>query len=327
MKAVVVQQDKTVKVEHKPIPKLGPQDILVKAIAIGQNPTDWKTAYYRAPPGVIVGADVVGEVIEIGSEVPEGEVRKGEIRWLYVRSCASQENGAFAEFVTSPWDTTSLVPPNITPQEAASIPIPFGTAVQAIHLILGIPQYPEKSEGDWIVIWSGASAVGQFAIQLAKLSGLKVATTASPHRWDALRELGADFLVDYKDPEAVKKLKEITNNTLRFGVDCISEGGTLQKMQEIFGPEGGKLAATLFDFRGLLRPEVVTKPALAYTALGFDVDFGTLFFPAGPEDRALHVKWCKLSTQLFGEGKLKERTFQSNPWHIAGNNALRIIGP
>lgn len=97
-------------------------------------------------------------------------------------------------------------------------------------------------------------------------------------------------------------------------------------MQEIYGPEGGTRAATLFDFRGLLRPEVVTKPALAYTALGFDVDFGTLFFPAGPKDRALHVKWCKLSTQLFAEGKLKARTL--SPRFDSGTRAdcLCVLG-
>lgn len=42
------------------------------------------------------------------------------------------------------------------------------------------------------------TSVGRFAIQLAKLSGLKVATTASRKNWDRLKELGADLVVDYK---------------------------------------------------------------------------------------------------------------------------------
>ena len=40
--------------------------------------------------------------------------------------------------------------------------------------------------------------MGQYAIQLAKFSGFKVATTASPSRWDGLKALGADIVVDYK---------------------------------------------------------------------------------------------------------------------------------
>jgi NADPH:quinone reductase-like Zn-dependent oxidoreductase len=68
-------------------------------------------------------------------------------------------------------------------------------------LKLKIPPPPpetETAEGKWILIWSGATAVGQYAIQLAKLSGLKVATTASPHRWETLKSFGADLIVDYK---------------------------------------------------------------------------------------------------------------------------------
>ena len=42
------------------------------------------------------------------------------------------------------------------------------------------------------------TSVGRFAIQLAKFSGLKVATTASPKNWDRLKDLGADLIVDYK---------------------------------------------------------------------------------------------------------------------------------
>ena len=93
--------------------------------------------------------------------------------------------------------------------------------MQALYLRLKLPQPPEKAEGKWILIWSGVSfrlvvtykecisltlrlaiyqstAVGQYAIQLAKLSGLKVATTASPSRWETLKAYGADLIVDYK---------------------------------------------------------------------------------------------------------------------------------
>lgn len=122
------------------------------------------------------------------------------------------------------WDLTSIVPSNISADEAASIPIPFMTAVQSLYLRLGLPEPPAKLNGEWILIWSGVrillihpppppaccycyspdsynlqnTSVGRFAIQLAKLSGLKVATTASKKNWDKLRALGADLVVDYK---------------------------------------------------------------------------------------------------------------------------------
>lgn len=102
-------------------------------------------------------------------------------------------------YVPVEWDLSSVLPSNINPQQAASIPIPFATAMQALFLRLKLPQYPETAQdAPWILIWSGATSVGQYAIQLAKLSGLRVATTASPSRWDLLRGLGADVVVDYK---------------------------------------------------------------------------------------------------------------------------------
>lgn len=110
-------------------------------------------------------------------------------------------------YVPVEWDISSVVS-GISAQQAASIPIPYVTAVQAFYLRLKLPQYPEKAAGaPWILIWSGATSVGQYAIQLAKLSGLRVATTASPARWDLLRSLGADVIVDYKVSSALLAVK------------------------------------------------------------------------------------------------------------------------
>lgn len=60
-----------------------------------------------------------------------------------------------SRYLAVEWDLSSVVPKNVTPEEAASIPIPLMTAVQALHLRLGIPEPPQKSNGEWILIWSG----------------------------------------------------------------------------------------------------------------------------------------------------------------------------
>lgn len=80
--------------------------------------------------------------------------------------------------------------------------------------------------------------MGRYAIQLAKLSGLKVATTASQSKWDTLKKLGADLIVDYKasvefrlfhrrilrvvrlqDPLVAEKLKQGTHDSIEYGLD------------------------------------------------------------------------------------------------------------
>ena len=82
-------------------------------------------------PGNISGCDFVGKVVEIGSDVPAGEIQEGEVRWGFTRGGLDSERGGFAEYAAAEWDLTSLVPGNITPEQAASIPIPYLTAVSA----------------------------------------------------------------------------------------------------------------------------------------------------------------------------------------------------
>lgn len=115
-----------------------------------------------SPPGCIVGCDFVGIVESTGSEVPIE--LKGQIRGGFLRGSSNKENGAFAEYVRTPWDITFEVPKNITPQEAASAPIPLFTACQVLYLRLGLPRPNQDNnnvKGQWILIWSGSTAVGQ----------------------------------------------------------------------------------------------------------------------------------------------------------------------
>ena len=130
-------------------------------------------------PGMISGCDFVGEVVELGSLVPPNRVRKGEIRWGFMRGGFFEGKGAFAEYVTVAWDVSSVVASNLPPQQAASIPIPFVTAVstgraakhegripnnldheqiQSLYLRMKIPEPPQPPSNKWILIWSGVSS-------------------------------------------------------------------------------------------------------------------------------------------------------------------------
>jgi len=300
-----VQEGKTTKVQEVSIPELKPNEILLKTRAVGLNPTDWKHLQGLSKPGAILGCDFVGEVVKIGDAVPPGEVNEGEVRWGFMRGGWSNEKGAFAEYVPVEWDLSSVVPENVTPEEAASLPIPFLTAVQALYFRLRIPEPPQKLNGEWILIWSGNTSVGRFAIQLAKLSGLKVATTASPKNWDRLKTLGADLVVDYKDPDVVKKLQEGTDDSIVYGLDCISEKGSIQLSQLAFSPKGGHLICILFDLGQPARSDVKTEATIAYTLLGADAPWGKHLMKTSPEDRALYARWAKLATGLLEGGLIK----------------------
>lgn len=210
MRAVVLQQDRTVRVQERPQPTITSKQILIKNSTFGQNPSDWKHAAFLSPVGAIMGVDAVGAVVNIGDEVPaeEAHIYLGQRRGLFMRGGMEFDNGPFAEYTAMDYDLTFAVPNNITDEEAATLPAPYWTAVQCLYHRLDLPE-PVIEEGEeipqsenvddkWILVWSGMSSVAQFVVQLAKLSGCKVVTTASPSRWSHLEKLGADVCIDYK---------------------------------------------------------------------------------------------------------------------------------
>lgn len=117
-----------------------------------------------------------------------------------------------------------------------------------------------------ILVWGGASAVGQYVIQLAKLSGLQVVTTASPKNTSLLLSMGADIVFDYRDAEVVAKIREFTSNKLRYAIDCVSAGDTPKLIGQCLGSSGGYVGCVLVA--PIPRPDVTSEFVLVYTLLG-----------------------------------------------------------
>lgn len=124
-----------------------------------------------------------------------------------------------------------------------------------------------SSTPEAILVWGGASSVGNYVIQFAKLSGLRVITTASPKNFDLLKSFGADEVYDYRDPEVSKKIRESTGNKLTKAVDCVSEKGTVGFISEALSEsEGGTIAVILGNESP--RENVKVVPSLAYDLSG-----------------------------------------------------------
>lgn len=152
----------------------------------------------------------------------------------------------FPRYCVAEYDLTFLIPDNLSFDAAASIPIPFFTAVQALYRRLKLPEPTPMdpigttaTEKEPFLIWGGATSVGQYAIQLARLSKRKVFTTASPDNWDLVKTLGAEDVQDYKvrqvpdwrralraydrrrlqDPDAPVKIKRDSSNGIKVAMD------------------------------------------------------------------------------------------------------------
>jgi NADPH:quinone reductase-like Zn-dependent oxidoreductase len=164
---------------------------------------------------------------------------------------AAQPNGAFSEYLVTDAELGVVpIPGGWSFEEAAQLGIAPMTAVQCLHETLELPSpFETKSTTEQtqrtILIWGGASSVGQYAIQFAKLCGLRVLTTASSKNFDLVKGLGADEVFDYRDEGVVEKIRAATGNALDIAIDTISEGKTPEQVTGAIGDKGGKVAIIL----------------------------------------------------------------------------------
>lgn len=178
------------------------RDLLVRVEAIAVNPVDTKV---RAPrdgdedPPKILGWDAAGVVEAVGDEVtlfkPGDEV-------YYAGDITRQ--GAYAEFQLVDERIVGRKPTSLSFSEAAGLPLTSITAYEAFFERLGLER-DGANAGESLLIIGGAGGVGSIGIQLAKAAGLVVIATASrPETEQWVRELGADHVVNHREPLAAQ---------------------------------------------------------------------------------------------------------------------------
>ena len=204
MKAFVVDKYKkkgALRLADMPEPALGADDVLVQIHAAGVNLLDSKVRdgefklFLPYRPPFILGHDVAGTVVKIGSRVKQFKV--GDEVYARVRD---HRIGTFAESIAIAESDVALKPKNLSMVEAASIPLVGLTAWQALV------EVGKVKPGQKVFIQAGSGGVGTFAIQLAKHLGAYVATTTSTSNVKLVKELGADLVIDYKTQDFEKIL-------------------------------------------------------------------------------------------------------------------------
>ena len=233
MKAVVIDKYGKVpmRLAEMPVPEIGEYEVLAEIHAASINPIDFKISdgkvkmllTYKMP--LILGNDFSGVVVKVGSKVTR--FKAGDE--IYARPRKSKI-GTFAEYISVHEDDIALKPANLTFEEAASIPLVGLTAYQAFSDRL------QLQKGQKIFIQAGAGGVGTFAIQLAKLMGATVATTASEAGMNLVKSLGADEVINYK----TEKFEDVLKN-----YDAVFDtlgGGILEKSFNVV-KEGGKIVS------------------------------------------------------------------------------------
>ena len=205
------------KYEDVPDPACPPGGLLidVEAISIEGGDTLNRGGGEMPSKPHIVGYQCAGTVREAGPEVSERSA--GE------RVVAVMPFGSHAALVAVPENAAWLVPENMDIQQAASIPVPFGTADDCLF------EFGKLQAGETVLIQAGAGGVGLAAIQLAKRAGATVlATASSDERLERLKEFGLDHGLNYKTGDFVAEARALTGGR---GVDLVVDsvgGKTLQ---------------------------------------------------------------------------------------------------
>ncbi|WP_285766080.1 NADP-dependent oxidoreductase [Peribacillus sp. SI8-4] len=233
MRAMVIDRYGKVpmRLEEVSAPVIGENEVLAEIHAASINPIDFKIRdgkvklliKYDLP--LILGNDFSGVVAKVGTKVTRFKVGDE----IYARPRKSKI-GTFAEYISIHENDIALKPHNLSFEEAASIPLVGLTSYQALHDILQV------QKGQKVLIHAGAGGVGTFAIQLAKLMGATVTTTASDAGANLVKSLGADEIINYKK----EKFEDILKN-----YDAVFDtlgGKTLEKSFQVI-KDGGKIVS------------------------------------------------------------------------------------
>jgi NADPH:quinone reductase-like Zn-dependent oxidoreductase len=184
---------------ERPAPRQG--EVLVRVHAASINDWDWRllqgTPLSRGAPRVrILGSDIAGRVAAVGSGVQRFQL-EDEV-YGDLSSFGSGGWGGFAEYVCAAERALVRKPARMTFEQAAALPQAGQLAVQ------GLFAAGPLRRGQKILINGAGGGVGTTAIQLAKLQDVEVTGVDSAVKFEMMRTIGFDHLIDYREEDFTK---------------------------------------------------------------------------------------------------------------------------
>ncbi|MBW1801839.1 MAG: zinc-binding dehydrogenase [Deltaproteobacteria bacterium] len=246
-----------------PLPETGDNDVLIKVGAT--SVTGWDLKYrlgqIKAPPGrdplpmpFQLGRDMAGEVAAVGPKVTrfrerdrvvgmvhpacghcENCVRGYDNLCLDTRLPGHQAFGGYAEYVSR--------------AETELLPAPEGISFDILGGFLWsystnwsiVQRRGNLHPGDAVLITGASGGMGTSAIDVCRFVGAShlIGTTGSSNKIERLQELGCDYVVNYKDEDALDRVKSMSGrggvdlvmdfvggDMVGFGLNCLRMGGT-----------------------------------------------------------------------------------------------------
>jgi len=269
----------TMQLEDAPVPECGASDLLVRVVAAGVNPIDWKIRSGAMAHGAerrfpfTLGWVAAGTVAAVGGDVTRFE--PGDEVCFYAEFA---RGGCYAEYVAVDASQVAAKPRTFSFAQAAALPMSGQAAWTALI------ETAQIRPGMRVLVHGAAGALGSVAVQLAREAGAEVIGTASGPGLELVAGLGARQVIDYRNErfEAVVKDVDVVVDTI---------GGATQEASWSTLRRGGLLVATAVppppgraDAAGVRGAFVFTRPdGLVLAELARRADAGRLQVFVGQE--------------------------------------------
>lgn len=235
---------KVVKIEDIDVPKIKPNEVLIKVEAAAYNYNDLWAIWgepIKTPLPHISGSDVAGTIVEVGSDVQKLKVgdrvvSHSNLSCRVCDACTSGREfdcndrlvwgfqtgplwGGFAQYTRLPEVNVVKIADNVSFNDAAAVSM---VGMTSWHMLVGRAKI---KPGQTVLIMGGGSGVGMVGIQIAKLYNCTViATAGNKDKMDKCIGLGADYVVNHREPDWYKKVRGIMKEMGRpAGVDVVFE--------------------------------------------------------------------------------------------------------
>ena len=210
-------------------PTIGDDEVLIEVAAAGLDRGVWHLMTglpyvmrlmgfgFTKPKQTSLGMDVAGRVVEVGAHVT---------RFAVGDEVFGIGTGTFAEYAVASEVKLAKKPEALSFEEAAVSTISGITALQALTTV------GQVEPGQHVLVIGASGGVGSFAVQVAKAHGATVTGVASTAKLDAVRDLGADHVIDYT-------AQHIDDGDVRYDL-IIDTGGRnpLSRLRRALAPSG-----------------------------------------------------------------------------------------
>jgi len=242
MRAVALDKfggPEALKIQNLPVPQIDADEVLIQVEAAGVgawDPFEREGGFVEITGNkptfpYVLGTDGAGTIAALGKDV--SRFKEGDR--VYAGELANPKGGFYAQYAAVKADNVSLIPGDLTIEQAAVLPSDGLTALTGLEKVLRL------KSGESLMVFGASGGIGHLALQLAKRLGAEVFAVASGDDGVRLcKKLGADIVVDGRRDDVLKAAREFASN----GIDAalVTAGGekTDQALSAI--RKGGRIA-------------------------------------------------------------------------------------